>query len=574
MRVRTLRYSFIFYMELILRFQENAFSVPWTMDHECCYQDVLWCHNCDTLDPPQYCDICHVHLCINCGGKHFSDASTEHTMVVPFKSLEHAIKCQKHLSEICEHYCEQCEMSCCVYCANSSEHLGHQFVEVEKKLAIKKLNLQKDLQELEKSIYPVYQKIASNIPVRKAELDKNSQKLTTAISKHGEDLQREINTAIEKMKADVIEIKSKQMAVLDKHEDEIKRNLFEIKKSIAEVKKLLDSEDVCHVTAYKSRNAEFNKLSPETEVSLPSFTPQKITKENINQFVGSLSSHLISPLIDEARVITDINIKSGDSVLLTSVSCLSDTLIWTCSMNGNIMLLYDLLGKLVKSVRTKSGRKPEDIAVTKNGDLVYSDYSDGSVNIVKNTKIHTVARLRDWRPRGVCSTCSGDLLVVEVRDEDGDDDDEQIKVVRYSESTEKTIIQYNNKRQSLPKGVFSNKYISENRNYEVCVSDYRASAVVVFSQAGKRRFTYTGHLSTTKEPFHPCGITTDSQSCILTAEVEKGRIHILDQNGQFLRYIDNCDLHSPWALCVDTRDNLFVTEFDSGKVKKIQYCIK
>lgn len=462
------------------------------MDHECRYQDVLRCNICDNLDHLLYCDICHVHLCKNCWGGHISDASTDYTIVVPNKSLERGTKCPKHTSKICERYCEGCEIPVCVLCASSLEHFNHEFVDVEEKLESKKLILQKDLQELETSIYPKYQEIASNIPVKKAELNQNSRKLTTAISEHGEDLHREIDIAIEKMKSDVIEMESKHMAFLNKHEQKIQSSLFEITKSIAEVKKLLDSEDVCHVTAYKSRNAEFEKLSPTFDhLTLPRFTPQEINIEKINQYVGTLSmppehcttmdaqgtesSHLISPLIDEARVITDINIKSGDSVLLTSVSCHSDALIWTCSINGNIMLLYDLLGELVKSVRTKSGRKPEDIAVTKNGDLVYTDYSDGSVNIVENTKIQTVVRLRDWRPRGVCSTNSGDLLAVEVRDEDDDDDDdEQIKVVRYSESTEKTIIQYNNKGQSLPKGVFSNKYISENRNYDICVSDYRA----------------------------------------------------------------------------------------------------
>nr|XP_034304811.1 E3 ubiquitin-protein ligase TRIM71-like [Crassostrea gigas] len=554
------------------------------MDPEYSLQDVLRCHLCESPGLPLYCTICNKYLCKACEGEHISDLSKEHK-VLPFEKRKYTPKCQKHPSKRCELYCEQCGVPICATCASSEEHNDHKFIELTKTMDNKKEIIQKYLRELEKSIYLKYQEIASIITDQKSALNENSQKLTTEIDKHGEDLHREIDTIIRNMKSNVEEMDTKHLAVLDKQEDEIKHTISEITQTITELKMLLDSSDVSRVSAYKSRNDEFRRLPPKLTVSLPSFTPQKINKEQLYQQFGSLSASSIKteehgytmeshgaessppdrPLIDVPRIITQINTEYGRLLSsLNSVSCLSDEEMWTCG-EDKLMRLYNLRGELVESVKTKSGNGPRDIAVTRSGDLVYTDYKNRTMNIVKNKKIQTVIRLRGWRPRGVCSTSSGDLLVVMVSD-----DKKQSKVVCYSGSTEKQSIQYDDKGQPL---YSSGRKISENRNRDICVSDHYAGAVVVVNQAGKLRFTYTGPPSTTKESFYPLGITTDSQGRILIAEKKKDRIHILDQDGQFLRYIDNCHLRNPWSLCVDTRDNLFVTEYITGKVKKIQYNI-
>ncbi|XP_062598746.1 uncharacterized protein LOC134260176, partial [Saccostrea cucullata] len=161
---------------------------------------------------------------------------------------------------------------------------------------------------------------------------------------------------------------------------------------------------------------------------------------------------------------------------LYNVACLSDEKIWT-SGDGNTMELYSInQGSLLKSITTKSGKTPGDIAVTKS----------------------------NWRPWGVCSTSSGDLLVIM----DSDGYPYKTKVVCYSGSREKQTIQFDDKGSPLYSSGPFNRYITENRNLDICVSDIRA--VVVVNQAGNLRFRFTGHPPAQKnKPFTPRGITTD-----------------------------------------------------------------
>lgn len=192
-----------------------------------------------------------------------------------------------------------------------------------------------------------------------------------------------------------------------------------------------------------------------------------------------------------------------------------------------------------------------------------------TLNIVKNTQIYDLVRLQEWKPNFRCCSATGDFLVVMFKD-----NDEDAKVVRYAGSTEKQTIQFDSEGRPLfliPNdqcGTDCTTYIAENRNLDICVADVHKHAIIVVNRAGELRFRYT---SITK----PVGIATDSQGRILAADSQNNRIHILDQDGQFLRYIDNCDLYTstPWSLSVDNDDKLVVLMKDSGSVKKIQYCL-
>ena len=529
-------------------------------------QDVIRCDLCEIPVPPKHCDICHTHLCEDCVGKHLYDQSKNH-YIVPFKLRGITSKCTKHSTEVGTELCTTCKIPVCPLCVASGEHEQHKKEDILTMFETKTKLMQKDLQDLQGYIYPKYEMAATNIPVQRADVKKRSQELKTALDKQGKALHTEIDTIIQGMKSEIGDMDAQNIAAIGRQEDAINRTIPEIIQVIRDLKKLLkrledklDINDICLVSEYTSRTEEFRSLPAQFQVTLPTFTPQEINREQIHQQIGSWSKPAITFLLDEPRILTDIQTEFTD---LLSVSCLSDSELWTCG-NDKILRLYNLQGELLRSVRTQSGNRPHGISVTRSRDLVYTDYGDKSINIFSGTQMQTLITLRGWIPRYVCSSSFGDLLVIM-----DSDDWKQTKVVRYSGYTEKQSIQWDDQGNPLYTSSGYTKYLNENRNLDICVADWSGRAVVVVSAAGKLRFRYTGPPSTPRESFYPRGITTDSRANILTSDFH--RIHIINKDGHFLRYIYNFGLQDPLGLCVDSGDNLFVAETKTGKVKKIQY---
>lgn len=542
-------------------------------------KNVFLCSFCKTALPALHCDMCQIHICVTCVGEHLSDESKEHN-VVPLKMKGSTVLCKEHSTKICELHCEQCNNPICALCVSSDKHEDHKKVHIWKKIENKKEELRKDLQELEHSILPKHETFAFDISDQKANIEKNSRKLKSDIDKHGEEWHKQINTIINKYKSDIDEMDATNNAALNKQRDEISYRISEIKKKILEQKRLLDSFDFCSVFEYKSKNAEFRSTSSQPKSFFPSFTPYQINTNFIQQQYGlltalpivsneetHLSCTLPRPFIDEPQIVTDIKTEFCGECELNIVCCQTDDEIWTCGAE-HLIRLYNLKEELGVEIPTNSGNIPQGITTTtSNGNRypVYIDCSDRTINIMKRTSVQEIHWLSSgWCPICICDTSFDAFLVLLVSDNG------QTNIVRFSGTT---VLQTINVTFYFDGNELSRRYICENRNFDICVSNCANNEIVVFDQAGKDRFQYNGNPSSKHKKFWPKGITTDSQSRILIADcyTSNACIHILDKDGHFLRFIDNCDLKIPYGVCVDTRDNLFVAERDTGVVKKIQY---
>lgn len=158
-------------------------------------------------------------------------------------------------------------------------------------------------------------------------------------------------------------------------------------------------------------------------------------------------------------------------------------------------------------------------------------------------------------PRCVCwSPSTGDLLVgmFSVKPRKG-------RVTRFNEAKN---IHYN---LTAFKRLREPRYITENNNGDVVVSDHRA--VVATEREGRYRFSYTGPPS--GQGLWPCGICTDALSHILICDGKTLTVQVLEQNGQFLLHllIRPPGTFKPRSLNYDkSTHRLWVSSWDSNKI--------
>ncbi|XP_062586147.1 uncharacterized protein LOC134247773 [Saccostrea cucullata] len=197
-----------------------------------------------------------------------------------------------------------------------------------------------------------------------SQLEKGYGEVSTAITKHGEDWHRQIDKLVQKLKAEVDEMKNTQLQILQKHLDEINKTMCDIKEEIDSLDVAVESNDLSKLFKLAFSVERYRNLPQKVLPSLPTFTPCKIKGQDLrisDEHGYSMKTAQKSPedgssppvkqLLDKPETVTTID--TGYDDYLYNVACLSDEEIWT-SGGDSTMKLYSInQGSLLKSITTK-----------------------------------------------------------------------------------------------------------------------------------------------------------------------------------------------------------------------------
>lgn len=500
--------------------------------------------------------------------------------VVQFKDRKVQLvyeECGSHSGQRCEAHCSRCNVPICMICVIST-HNGHTIRLMNDVVSDLKSEIQHETRDIESNILPLYKEMKKNI---EKDIGKSTQKFNSLESdaeKLRKSWQQEVDAIFNKFCSLIKSMRENHLTVLTSHQSLIENQIQEMTKTVQQNNKLHQSNKVSEVTKHQSKLNEYKEIPTIIQQPIPSMKsntdPGKELTIELEEYKATLkqaelssqtdtvfSSMSTRDLLDKAKVVATFptGVES-----LWRISCLGTEEAWL-SGKGKTITRVDIDGFVRESVTSTCQKTPVDIAVTRKGELIYSDSEHGTVNIVKNGVSETlITAPRGWSPKGLCSTESGEILV-------NMNSGVQNKVVRY-------------KNRKIAQEIFKDEkgdlifgkdkwmlFLVENRNEDICVSDYNADSVVAVDKAGRVRFRYNGSPAGGPEPFSPRQIVTDSLGQIIVADYNNVCIHILEQNGQFLKCLDKCGFQSLCGLSIDNMERLWVGLIDNGNVKVIQY---
>ena len=537
-------------------------------------QDVVKCHLCQ--EPVSFfCRRCGVNLCDPCVPVHLRLKTKFGHDIVEFscKDDDDSCLCDSHPKHECAAYCDTCDLPICMLCV-SVKHKSHKICELHDKLE----DLQKDivsknirLQSFRQNVKTllnhttnILSSLSSFYQGSKDEITDRGKIWKNLIDNHVKRLHQKLEDSKTENKGILLKQK-KDFEEMILQIDEINRKAMQIQKS----KNAMEVQKVKHLLDQKRTMTEFMQLT------FPTFHKCKIDDKYIQTYFGyiermpnikmSLLEKNFIPGTDSSTRLLDV--PSVSSVIdtgfparhenhnrLYDMTVTDDKKVWVVG-ETNELKLFDLQGKLCRTVLIA------DIGVhicIYNKQVIFSDEDNKAIKTFNNYgKVVTLFRTKDWKPSGITSTASGDILVCLCTKH-------QSKVVRYSNTgTVLQEIQYD----SHLKPLYSNAWhIDENVNGDIIVADLYM--VVAVNRLGIHKYTY-------RVGYYSFGIgsnATDINGNVFVADRDGDMIHMLDIDGRFLRYIIPREgLQKPRAICMIGVGEMIVAEEQTGLVKRIKF---
>ncbi|XP_062572585.1 E3 ubiquitin-protein ligase TRIM71-like [Saccostrea cucullata] len=539
-------------------------------------QDIICCKFCPN-PVEHHCNLCHMDLCPSCIPKHMDDNSREHEVVGYTSRKKDTIvlpKCNAHEKKQCEMYCKDCKTPMCVQCLMDS-HKKHEFTDIKIILQDHKQKLLSDTEELENTIVPKYRNISLGTT---AEFDKvlstikeQEDKICKAVHEKSIQLTEEVSSRKKK----AIRKNKESQSLAEKAEKEVNQ-------IVTKNKDILNDNDATAILKYQSRNGDFRKGPHLQSFSCPMLLPGIIKENHITEMFGFLQTRdelqekpRMLKMIDVPLVLGTIQSPYGNHEefgiehQLRNVQCVGRDKILTSGGDKTIKEI-DRTGSILRTIHTNA----IVWALTINSQMEpvhsisYAHKQNADIYVYNKKAVNVLFSILNWFPVGLCYTDNGDLLV-SMRSMDKT----QSKVVRYSGTTEIRKIQYDSQGQPLfSTGDTNVLLLTENGNGDICVSDNKGKAVVVMNSSGGLRFKYKGNLFNQSKyrEFEPCNISTDVNTQILISDLSNNVVHIIDCNGNFVRYIENL-CNGRLSISIDEDHNLLIGESKSGKIQIIKY---
>ncbi|XP_078327248.1 uncharacterized protein LOC111126984 [Crassostrea virginica] len=538
-------------------------------------QDVVKCDLCQE-GVSFFCRRCEINICDPCLPLHLRQKTRYGHDVVNYNSKQEdeSFNCDLHPRNTYSAYCKTCETPICSLCF-AFEHKSHKISELPDEIELityfirggKRLSSLKN--ELETILHHTVKQLSS--------LSSFYQKKKDEVTVRGEEWHKLIEKSVKNLHHQLDDLKKENKTALQKQRNEFEKLIGIVDEMNKKATKLQKSNNITEMQKYRTVIDEQLAEKKIAQNTFPTFYECKIDEHYLQTYFGyieklpeeNMTFRLWLPDVSSSRKVLEVPkivrhletkfpVNEKYKCRLYDMALTADKEVWMGGSNGEFKL-FDLKGNL-HGHRTVPVKSEGLYICMHNKHILFSDVADKAVKTFSsNDTVVTMFTTGDWKPYGITSSASGDLLLCLRKDD-------QSKVVRYSSTgTILQEIQYGSNYQPLYQCAW---YIDENVNEDIVVSDYKKNAVIAVNVLGIFRYQYSGK----HRDFSVRSITTDSIGHVFVADLKGNKIHMLDRDGRFLRYIiPDGGIEHPRAVCIISVGEMIVGESMTGIAKTIRF---
>lgn len=448
--------------------------------------------------------------------------------------LDHEI-CERHPGKVCTLFCATCDIPACVYCKEHRRHKLQRLMTAYKK---KKERIKESITQIRgETLYSTQRLLADLISDERNCLNKVVDKHQSAVKSRS----KTIKDLLDTVPNDII-LKYREKWIPKLRKQIVKMEFF--------ISKIVKHEHTHLAKANKPvqylrliKTSRFPQIqdTPNFTWPWPFLFKEKVKIQDVkNMFsevkfmekgkrrrgIELLLKINSSPVLQKTCKVKDIENCEHISIVTKNIVCVSD--------KSKLVVTEISTGEILYSTSDFLHISWSGIHTTNTSfDLIYIA-PDQSIKKISNDGVTTTIwgeTNPEWKPLSVyCCPSNGDLLISMHRIDRKNSEDKG-QVIRFGNGQVAQTIPKANSCLTL---YIDPRYIIENKNRDIVVSDYWRG-VVVTDHEGNYRFSYRANPSGQK--IKPRGICTDALSHILVCDRKSESVHILDEDGNFLSYL-------------------------------------
>ncbi|XP_052098620.1 uncharacterized protein LOC127733298 [Mytilus californianus] len=507
------------------------------------------CNLCETEKNIKWkCLTCGVLMCSTCKDKIHLRIAKDHKVVdiknvgLPVEGLDFTnIKCQDHSEQSSCLFCTNCDKLVCPSCI-AKVHKKHDLTEISDAYNLKIDILKKRQIKLQKE--------KDEITATKDQLNQfqncetsNYTKVSTDILNHEKVLKAAVVKHIAKLRNELDQNHQASSKANEEVINDIYKSEIQIDEKYSDVQDFINTTDISKFFQNVNRIEKSTELSvPKPEISLGStlqFIPGEITQSNIG-----VIQRVDIPSADAKVSLSFFNQYQTNLPLISYLSACHDDSLWIACDSDEVLQKVKPEGTNLKTISTFN-IDVYGMAISKSDDLLLAVSDKSKLQMISSTTgkvTDTVYDINPFIPGAIHITSGGQVIV-------GGYNDERVAVFVINKNGDHEAV-YEHDHHKQP--IFSYPCsITTTSNGNIQVADYDpndlglnedSGKLVVLGKARDVINIYKGDSEINKEePFRPAGIVTTPRDNVIVVDVDTNTLHILNNSGQLITYINTTD---------------------------------